>query len=88
MHKAYEHLDNGGKKFLFIFLLILYFILSAGVNIYKIICNVIYDPIAKSLPAYFLNPAFIIYIILLKKMISKVEEKGIIFILFLILFYL
>ena len=61
MHKAYEHLDNGGKKFLFIFLLILYFILSAGVNIYKIICNVIYDTIAKSLPAYFLNPAFIIY---------------------------
>ena len=61
MHNAYENLNNGGKKFLMIFLLILYFILSAGVNIYKIICNVIYNPIAKSLPAYFLNPIFIIY---------------------------
>ena len=61
MHNAYERLNNGGKKFLMIFLLILYIILSAGVNIYKIICNVIYNPIAKSLPAYFLNPAFIIY---------------------------
>ena len=61
MHNTYERLNNGGKKFLMIFLLILYIILSAGVNIYKIICNVIYNPIAKSLPAYFLNPAFIIY---------------------------
>ena len=61
MHNAYVHLNSVGKKFLMIFFLILYIILSAGVNIYKIICNITYDPIAKSLPAYFLNPAFIIY---------------------------
>ena len=54
----------GEKKALMIFFIILYFILSAGVNIYKIICNVVYTPIAKSLPAFILNPIFLIYYLL------------------------
>ena len=50
-----------GKFVLLIVLLILYFILSAIVNSYKVYCNVIYGPIARSLAEYFLNPLFNIY---------------------------
>ena len=60
LSKVYKKLD-AGQSFLMIFFLILYFVLCAGVNIYKIICNVIYTPMAKSLPSYFLNPILIIY---------------------------
>ena len=60
MNKFYKELDVV-KSFLIIFFLILYFILCAGVNIYKIICNVIYTPTAKSFVGYLLNPLFIIY---------------------------
>jgi len=48
--KTFKELDSG-KSILMIFFLILYFILSAGINIYKIICNVVYTPMSKSLPA-------------------------------------
>ena len=58
--KVYQVLDLG-KKILLIIFLILYFVLSAGCNIYKIICNIVYNPMAKSLPAYFFNPFFMIY---------------------------
>ena len=60
MNNVYKELDTG-KKVLMIIFLFLYFILSAGINLYKIICNIIYTPMVKSLPAYFLNPLFIIY---------------------------
>ena len=58
--KVYQELDLG-KKILLIIFLILYFVLSAGCNIYKIICNMVYNPMAKSLSAYFFNPFFMIY---------------------------
>ena len=58
--KAYQKLDVG-KKILLIIFLILYFVLSAACNIYKITCNIVYNPMAKSLPAYFFNPFFMIY---------------------------
>ena len=60
MNKVYKKLD-AGKSFLMIFFLILYFILSAAFNIYKIICNVIYSPMAKSVASYLFNPILIIY---------------------------
>ena len=44
-----------------IFLLILYCIFSAGINIYRILCNVLYSPMTKSLASYFLNWVHIIY---------------------------
>ena len=44
-----------------IFLLILYWIFSAGINVYKIYCNVFYSPMTKSLATYFLNSVFILY---------------------------
>ena len=46
---------------LFIFLFILYILFQIVVNIYRIYCNVIYSPIARSLIDYFLNP-FIYFI--------------------------
>ena len=60
MNNVYKELDIG-KSLLMIIFLILYIFLSAGVNIYKITCNIIYSPMSKSLPAYLLNPIFIIY---------------------------
>ena len=46
---------------LFIFLFILYTLLQVIVNIYRIYCNVIYSPLARSLVDYLMNP--FIYII-------------------------
>ena len=58
--KIYNELGLGGK-ILFIIFLFLYAILSAGLNTYKIICNVIYNPMVKSLAGFFLNPLLIFY---------------------------
>ena len=57
----YEQL-NSGNFFLLILLLVFYLILSAGLNAYKIYCNVKYSPMARSLINYLMNPFFnIIY---------------------------
>ena len=49
-------------KIICLFLLFLaYFFLSAMVNVYKIYCNVIYTPMAKSLMDYFMTPFYNIY---------------------------
>ena len=53
--------ESVGSFTVLIFLLILYSMFSAGINIYKIMCNVMYSPMTKSLTSYFLNWAFIIY---------------------------
>ena len=60
MAEQYE--KNSPGKFVFlIFLLFLYLFLSAIVNAYKVYCNVIYTPMARSLTEYFLNPLTNIY---------------------------
>ena len=46
---------------LVIFLLFLYFALSAGVNTYKILTNGLYFPMMKTLAGYILNPFLFIY---------------------------
>ena len=46
---------------LFIFLFTLYILFQIVVNIYRIYCNVIYSPMARSLIDYFLNPFINIY---------------------------
>ena len=52
----------GSKPFVgLIFLLILYLLLSAALNVYKIYCIVIYTPMAKSLMEYLLAPLLCIY---------------------------
>ena len=50
-----------GKFILLIILLFLIIVFSAGINVYKILCNVLYSPMTKSLTTYFFNSIFIIY---------------------------
>lgn len=75
INKVYKEL-NVIKKILMIIFLILYFILSAGLNLYNIICNVVYTPMAKSLPAYFLNPIFIIYYLIFENDFTSKGERN------------
>ena len=57
-----EYNENSTGKFaLLIIILFIYLILSAVVNAYKVYCNVIYTPMARSLTEYFLNPLTNIY---------------------------
>ena len=50
-----------GNLALFIFLFILYTIIQVIVNVYRIYCNVVYSPMARSLIDYLLNPFINIY---------------------------
>ena len=58
--KQYEE-NNVSQFILLLFLLLLYLILSVMVNVYKIYCNVIYSPMARSLIDYLMNPFLNIY---------------------------
>ena len=60
MKKQYEK-NEPGKFVLLIFFLFLYLLFSAGLNAYKVYCNVIFTPMARSLMDFFLNPFFNIY---------------------------
>lgn len=53
--------DSTGNFILLIFLLFLYFVFSAGTNVYKLLSNVYYTPMAKSIAIYILNPILLIY---------------------------
>ena len=75
INENYKEFDIG-KKILMVLFLILFFILSAGLNLYKIICNAIYNPMAKTLPAYFLNPIFIIYYFIFENDFTSGGEKN------------
>ena len=55
----YGELDTG--FFILLLLLFLYLAFSAGTNVYKILSNVLYTPMAKSFAVYSLNPIIIIY---------------------------
>ena len=48
--------NSVGEFLLLIFLLFLYFAFSGGVNVYKILVNGLYSPMAKTLAVYILNP--------------------------------
>ena len=76
------NIRSAGKLILFIFLLFLYSLLSLVVNIYRIYCNVIYSPMARSLIDYLLNPFFEIYYYTIS---VKSENETIKFIFFIIL---
>ena len=64
---AFGEADLNGKKGLFIFLFLLYILLEVIVNIYRIYCNVIYSPMARSIIDYLLNPFVNIYTFLVAK---------------------
>ena len=58
--KNFEN-TNGVNIFLRILPLIFYILISSISNVYKIYCNVIYSPMARSLINYLLNPIYIIF---------------------------
>ena len=52
---------SSGKIVLYIFLLLLYMILSGGRNVYRVITTKIYSPLTRALTDYFLNPIYSIF---------------------------
>ena len=66
----FEGIKNNKKiikdKILFICLYTLFFILQIVVNVYRIYCNVIYSPMARSLIDYLLNPFIYIFLYFLE----------------------
>ena len=53
--------NSAGEFVLLLFLLFLYFAFSGGVNVYKILVNGLYSPMAKTLAVYILNPFLYLY---------------------------
>ena len=68
---------SSGKFVLFIFLLIIYMILSAGKNLYRIFVTKIYNPMVKTLQDYLLNPIYLIYYFGAQKDFMKNKELDI-----------
>ena len=68
--KLKEKKDTKSLTYLII-LLVLYFLFSSGVNVYKVYCNVIYTPMAYANAIYFFNPIFIIYFFIDKNDLNK-----------------
>ena len=57
-----NHKDMDTKKLiLLVFLLFLYMLLSAIINVYKVHCNIFWSPAGRTLFNYILNPIFLIY---------------------------
>ena len=74
--------ESSTKNFiLLIFLLFLYFALSAGVNVYKILTIGLYSPMAKTLAVYILNPfIYIYYFVIENDFLSQGERNWFYFI--------
>ena len=64
------------KFILLIVFLILYSIFSLGLNMYKILSNIYYSPMTKSLAAYLLNYIFIIYFFISEKDFMTQGKKN------------
>ena len=75
LKRLYGECDTG-KFILLIFLLFLYLAFSAGANVYKLLSNVLYSPMAKSLAGYILNPFVFIYYFLNENDFSSDGEKN------------
>ena len=70
-----------GEFILFIFLLFVYFVLSAGSNIYRILTNGLFSPMVKTLSVYILNPfIYIYYFVIEYDFLSEGERNWIYFI--------
>ena len=70
MKKQYEK-NEPGKFILLIFFLFLYLLFSAGLNAYKVYCNVIFSPMARTLMDFFLNHFFNIYYFIVENDFQK-----------------
>ena len=71
---------NTGKFILLIILLLLFMILSAIVNLYKIHCNIFLSPVKRAFSDYLVNPFFIIYFFFFKNDFTNKEgQQSILF---------
>ena len=77
MALIYNKSTSIGNFILFIFLLIVYMILSAGKNLYRIFVTKIYNPMVKTLQDYLLNPIYLIYYFGAQKDFMKNKELDI-----------
>ena len=76
--KYYNELDTD-MFLLLLFLLFLYFVFSAGVNVYKLLSNIFYSPMAKSVSIYNLNPVLIIYSFFFENDFLYKGEKNVLY---------
>ena len=67
LRDVFQEYKTAGDRALFIFLVILLFLLSIIVNVYKVYCNVIYNPMARSIAHFILNPITNIFYYLKKE---------------------
>ena len=77
-----------GDFILLLFLLFLYCIFSGGTNIYKIITNGSYSPMAKTLAVYILNPLIYTYYFIEKADFIVDKERNLLYFLINIIFAL
>ena len=77
-----------GDFILLLFLLFLYCIFSGGTNIYKIITNGSYSPMAKTLAVYILNPLIYTYYFIEKADFIVDKERNMLYFLINIIFAL
>ena len=64
--RLYEE-NEIGKLIILIIILIIYILFSSGVSVYKIYCNAIYSPMAKSLMNYLFSPLLNIINFMIKR---------------------
>ena len=101
-NKTFETLDSG-LKIVLIILCIIYMLLTAIVNAYKVYCNVIYSPMSRSLIDYFMAPGLnafsftdnktlynhnsIVYIVLSELFAVMIDFLGLVYNEFIILYF-
>jgi hypothetical protein len=71
--------NSAGKLVLFIFFLIIYMILSALKNLYRVFVTKIYSPMVKTLLDYLLNPIYLMYYFGAQKDFTKNNELDIVY---------
>ena len=75
LKRIYEE-NDAGYFLLLLFLFFLYMAFSAGANVYKLLSNVLYSPMAKSLAGYILNPFLYIYYYINEDEFTSNGEKN------------
>jgi len=69
--------SSAGNIVLFIFLIIVYIVLCAGRNLYRVITTKLYSPMARTLTDYILNPIYMPVYFALKKDFLRNGERNV-----------
>ena len=69
--------SSAGNIVLFIFLMIVYIVLCAGRNLYRVITTKLYSPMARTLTDYILNPIYMSVYFALKKDFLRNGERNV-----------